>query len=142
MIIKKIGRGLKNDVVVDDPYVTKEVHCQIICDDNGTFRLIDSSRNGTIVNGRKIHHEEIKLQCNDIVKVGHALLAWQEYFPTSPIPPSQDIGSPGTGRGKIKKELEEKLAELERRLAEMRQKLSVYGPDSDCGLKCKALEQK
>ncbi len=142
MIIKTIGRGLKNDIVVNDPYVTKEIHCQIISDDKGTFRLIDSSRNGTIVNGRKIHHGEIKLQCNDIVKVGHTLLAWQEYFSVSSDKPLPLENPSGIRDDDSKKELEEKLARLEKELAEMKQKFPVYDPGTDYGQKYEALEQE
>jgi len=103
MKIIKIGRGSSNDVNIDDPFVSR-THCQIIQDDDGNFRLIDTnSGNGTFINGTK-RHGEVPLKTSDIVRIGNTTLPWQTYFnptipgggggltppPVPPIPPKPD----------------------------------------------------
>ena len=79
MKIIKIGRSSNNDVNVNDRFVSK-VHCQIIQDDNGNYRLIDTnSKNGTYINGTK-RHGEVRLNTSDIVRIGNTTLPWQTYF--------------------------------------------------------------
>lgn len=79
MKIIKIGRSSNNDVNINDALVSR-VHCQIIQDDNGNFRLIDAgSKNGTFVNGTK-RHGEVRLSTSDIVRIGNTTLPWQTYF--------------------------------------------------------------
>ena len=79
MKIVKIGRSSTNDVNVDDPNVSR-AHCQIIKDDYGNYTIIDTnSLNGTFVNGTK-RHGEVKLNPNDIVRIGNTTLPWQTYF--------------------------------------------------------------
>ena len=74
-----IGRSSQNDVVINDRNVSR-VHCQIIQDDTGNFRLLDfGSTNGTFVNGRKIIGE-IRLNSGDTIRVGNTTLPWQPYF--------------------------------------------------------------
>lgn len=79
MKIIKIGRSSSNDVNINDSSVSRS-HCQIIQDDYGNFRLIDTnSANGTFVNGVK-RHGEVKLNTSDIVRIGNTTLPWQTYF--------------------------------------------------------------
>lgn len=79
MKIIKIGRSSSNDVNIDDSLVSR-AHCQIIQDDKGNFRLIDTnSKNGTFVNGTK-RHGEVRLNTSDIVRIGNTTLPWQTYF--------------------------------------------------------------
>lgn len=79
MKIIKIGRRASNDVNINDPLVSR-IHCQIIQDDNGNFRLIDiNSKNGTFINGTK-RHGEVRLNTSDIVRIGNTTLPWQTYF--------------------------------------------------------------
>lgn len=100
MKIVKIGRSSSNDVNIDDKLVSR-AHCQIIQDDNGEFTIIDAnSLNGTFINGTK-RHGQVKLNPNDIVRIGNTTLPWQSYFtpddgvdtsgpfppPFPPIPP-------------------------------------------------------
>lgn len=95
MKIVKIGRSSTNDVIVDDP-TASAAHCQIIQDDYGKYTIIDTnSTNGTFVNGTK-RHGEVKLNPNDIVKIGNTVLPWQAYFanggggnkPPQPVKPN------------------------------------------------------
>lgn len=79
MNIVKIGRSSSNDVIIDDQLVSR-AHCQIIQDDNGNFRLIDTnSKNGTYINGTK-RHGEIRINISDIIRIGNTTLPWQSYF--------------------------------------------------------------
>lgn len=84
MKIVKIGRSRLNDVVIDNPSVD-EMHCYIIFDDNGKYSLINSSVNGTFVNGLNINRE-VALGENDIVRVGDVVLPWKSYFCNAPAP--------------------------------------------------------
>lgn len=82
MKIVKIGRDRSNDVNINDSLVSRS-HCQIIQDDRGEFRLIDTnSRNGTYINGTK-RHGEVLLKKTDIVRIGNTTLPWQTYFTIS-----------------------------------------------------------
>lgn len=90
MKIVKIGRSSSNDVNIDDPLVSR-AHCQIIQDDNGNFRLIDTnSKNGTYLNGTK-RHGEIRIKESDIIRIGNTTLPWQSYFYRL------EPGGPGSG---------------------------------------------
>ncbi|MCU0439669.1 MAG: FHA domain-containing protein [Raineya sp.] len=73
-----IGKSSHNQIIIQDPYVSKE-HLQITQDEQGNFFLEDlSSTNGTFVNGKKA--TSTILQLNDIVKIGDTILPWQSYF--------------------------------------------------------------
>ncbi len=79
MKIITIGRSSSNDVNINDPLVSRS-HCQIIQDDFGDFRLIDTnSSNGTFINGTQ-RHGEIRLNKSDIIRIGNTTLPWQTYF--------------------------------------------------------------
>ncbi len=78
MQIIKIGRSSSNDIVINDASVSR-IHCQIIRDDNGTFRIIDlNSANGTYING--VRRAEVTLNKSDIVRIGNTTLPWLSYF--------------------------------------------------------------
>lgn len=99
MQVVKIGRASGNDVIINDPKVSR-IHCQIIKEDNGTYRAIDlNSLNGTYVNGIK-RSGEIMLNESDIIRIGNSTLPWLNYFskdapagfpntPERPQPPLQ-----------------------------------------------------
>lgn len=79
MKVITIGRDLNNDVVINDPKVSRH-HLQVIQDDYGNFRIADfGSANGTFVNGQKISGE-MSLSSNDIVRIGNTTVAWKQYF--------------------------------------------------------------
>lgn len=79
MKVITVGRGSGNDVNIDDPSVSRS-HCQIIQDDYGQYRLVDTnSSNGTFVNGIK-RHGEVKLNKSDIIRIGNTTLPWRNYF--------------------------------------------------------------
>lgn len=79
MKVVSIGRDPNNDVVIDDPLVSRH-HLQIIQNENGTIMLEDSgSTNGTYVNGQRISGR-VRLFAKDVVKIGDTVLPWRSYF--------------------------------------------------------------
>lgn len=79
MKIVRIGRGENNDVIINDSLVSR-AHCQIIQDDQGYYRLIDTgSANGTYING-SLRRGEVILNKTDIIRIGNSTLPWQSYF--------------------------------------------------------------
>ncbi|MDR1552068.1 MAG: FHA domain-containing protein [Prevotellaceae bacterium] len=90
MKVITIGRNPANDIVINDPLVSRH-HCQIIQDDYGNFRLADfGSKNGTFVNGQKRNGESY-LQQGDIIRIGNTTLPWISYFSWSAVPPAPDF---------------------------------------------------
>jgi hypothetical protein len=62
-----IGRGSDNDVIVDDPQVSRH-HCQLKLQ-HGAYGFVDlQSRNGSSVNGQPV--EEIALADGDRIRIG------------------------------------------------------------------------
>lgn len=82
MIMKviTIGRSSEgNDIVIDDPMVSRH-HFQIIQMDDGSYRLADfGSSNGTYINGRKVTGE-VPLDRDDFVRVGNTIVRWRSCF--------------------------------------------------------------
>ena len=63
-----IGRAADNDVILDDPQVSRH-HCQLKLQ-HGAYGFVDlQSRNGSTVNGRRV--EEIALADGDRIRVGN-----------------------------------------------------------------------
>ena len=88
MRVVTIGRSSNNNIVINDGQVSRN-HCQIIQDNHGNFRLIDTnSANGTYVNGVR-RQGEVHLNQSDIIRIGNTTLPWQTYFG----------GNAGTGAG-------------------------------------------
>lgn len=81
MKIVRIGRSSDNDINLPaDDLKASRHHCQIIQEDDGSYTLVDvGSSNGTYVNGVK-RHGQVKLNPNDIIRVGNSTLPWQSYF--------------------------------------------------------------
>ncbi len=76
MKIIRYGSSSTNDVCINDIYVSRN-HCQII-KDGGNIQLVDTSKNGTYVNGTWVHGSSIRLNPTDIVRIGNTTLAWQQ----------------------------------------------------------------
>ena len=65
----KIGRDLQNNIVVDDPLVSR-FHAEMRARPDGRHELVDlGSRNGTFVNGRAV--DRAILEELDLVSTGH-----------------------------------------------------------------------
>lgn len=77
MKVITIGRSNQNDIIINDPHVSR-THAQIVISDNGNRSIVDcNSVNGTYVNNKKITGE-VTLTPGDTVKIGNTILAWQE----------------------------------------------------------------
>lgn len=78
MEIIRIGRE-NGDVIINNDDKVSRKHCEIIKDDRGNFKLVDYSKNGTLVNG-VLRKGEVKLKPTDIIQVGRTNLPWLNYF--------------------------------------------------------------
>ena len=79
MKVITIGRNSQNNVKINDPKVSRH-HCQIVQYDNGSYGIVDfGSTNGTYVNGQRIFGE-VRLNPNDVVRIGSNTLQWRRYF--------------------------------------------------------------
>lgn len=79
MKVITVGRSSNNDKVIrGDEYVSGN-HCRIVQYNNGAFGIVDTSRNGTFVNGKRIDGET-SLHKSDVVRIGNTTLCWYEWF--------------------------------------------------------------
>lgn len=78
MRVITIGRGPGNDIVIQDPKVSK-IHLQLVFNGNICSAVDLNSTNGTYVNGKKITGE-VCLQPNDTIRIGDTMLPWQTYL--------------------------------------------------------------
>lgn len=79
MKVINIGRSSSNDICIQDDFVSRK-HCQLIQDDRGNITIVDTnSKNGTYVNGMKLHGQ-VKLNKSDIVRIGNTTLPWRDYI--------------------------------------------------------------
>jgi hypothetical protein len=63
-----VGRAADNDVILDDPQVSRH-HCQLKLQ-HGAYGFVDlQSRNGSVVNGQRV--EEIALANGDRIRIGN-----------------------------------------------------------------------
>lgn len=82
MKVITIGRGQDNDIVINDPQISRN-HLQLIQKDDGTVSVVDlNSSNGTYVNGHRLNGEYI-LSKNDTILIGRTTLQWQKYVTIS-----------------------------------------------------------
>lgn len=70
-----IGRNEECDLVLYHPQISRR-HCEIIKDQNGVLILKDYSRNGTFVNGKKIHNSH-KLSSSDKIIIGPFIIPFK-----------------------------------------------------------------
>jgi pSer/pThr/pTyr-binding forkhead associated (FHA) protein len=69
-----IGRASDNDVIVDDPLVSRH-HCQLKLQ-HGAYGFADlGSRNGSYVNGQAV--SEIALGPGDMIQIGETTIEFQ-----------------------------------------------------------------
>jgi len=74
----RLGRSEDNDVVLDNPTVSR--HHAVITKTNEGFLILDNnSSNGTFINGIRVQGEA-RLKQNDILKLGTLLVPWMSYF--------------------------------------------------------------
>ena len=83
-----VGRGRENDIVVDDPYASRQ-HVQLRLR-FGNYMLFDiHSQGGTFVNEVKI--KEHLLRSGDVIRIGRTRLLYVEDDPTSEAPFDTEI---------------------------------------------------
>ncbi|MDR1594873.1 MAG: FHA domain-containing protein [Prevotellaceae bacterium] len=93
MKIITFGRHTNNEIVINDPKVSR-IHLQIIQDDNNNFTLVDlNSVNGTFVNGQRVTGE-VALNPNDTVRIGNTAIVWQDYFLQQADTPVNPVETP------------------------------------------------
>lgn len=94
MKVITVGRDSNgNDVVINDPTVSRH-HFQIVQNDDGSFCLADfGSTNGTYINGRKVSGE-VDLNEDDVVRVGNTTIPWKQYFTEDAIDSSPQVDKP------------------------------------------------
>ncbi len=79
MRVITFGRLSSNDVVINDPLVTREFHMKLYILDDGRYKVVDGSKNGTFVNGRKIPGESF-INRGDIIRIGNTTVPWENYI--------------------------------------------------------------
>ncbi|MGE0882201.1 MAG: adenylate/guanylate cyclase domain-containing protein [Blastocatellales bacterium] len=86
-----IGRELKNDLILDDPRVSR-VHATIFKVDGGVILRDLESGNGTFVNGHRIQPNlDFRLKEGDQVKMGSCTLTFQTADPLRTQVPSESF---------------------------------------------------
>jgi pSer/pThr/pTyr-binding forkhead associated (FHA) protein len=79
-----IGRALDNDIVIDDPRVSRH-HAQLRLR-HGHYMLYDTgSSGGTLVNNQPV--SEVILNAGDVISLAGAQIIFGEDRPTLPQPP-------------------------------------------------------
>ena len=91
-----IGRDAKNDIVIDNSYISG-IHAEIIKQADGHYELIDlKSSNGTYVNGQRIQRSKIK--GGDKIRFGQLDSRFRERAPKGTAPAVDvKLGSRGNG---------------------------------------------
>jgi hypothetical protein len=74
----RIGRDASNDIVLNDPSVSRN-HAELNIQGNTVFIRDIGSANGTFINGNRIY-DIYQLSEFDIVKLGNAILPWRNYI--------------------------------------------------------------
>ncbi len=78
--IVHIGRHSNNDIVIQDPMVSRE-HLQLRAQ-RGRYLLFDlSSTGGTLINGQPVHNAILKP--GDVVRIGQTVLIYNQDLPES-----------------------------------------------------------
>ena len=75
----KIGKASTNDVIINDPSVSREHLIVFIDDDKNVFITDLGSTNGTYVNGIQVK-ESVKLETLDVLRVGNSLVEWPRFL--------------------------------------------------------------
>lgn len=76
-----IGRELKNEVIIEDPRVSR-VHAVIVKSDDGVFLRDLESGNGTFVNGQRLAAmSDFRLKDNDEIQLGSSVMIFRKEDP-------------------------------------------------------------
>ena len=93
-----IGRDAKNDIVIDNTYISG-FHAEFIRQSEGNYILADlKSSNGTFVNGKRIERTPVK--GGDKIRFGQLDARFRERAPKGTAPRGADspLASRGAGR--------------------------------------------
>jgi pSer/pThr/pTyr-binding forkhead associated (FHA) protein len=100
-----LGRGLTNDLIVEDPYVDA-THARIMRDESGTFQIEDlGSVNGLVNGGGGKLQGPITLQPGAELRMGRTTLRFRD--PHEPVPPAlvdaaaQHVATLANGNGTV-----------------------------------------
>ena len=63
-----IGRDVQNDIVYKSPEVSSD-HAELV-EKDGQYTLVDHSKNGTFINGRRIHYSSCSVREGDSIVFG------------------------------------------------------------------------
>lgn len=70
----RVGRSMDSDICIQDPMVSKEMHCSVVYDEKGgLFYLVPGKGTITYLNQEMIQ-EAVKLQEGDKIKIGESVL--------------------------------------------------------------------
>jgi len=72
-----IGRGIKNDIILDEDYVSYE-HASVKKDNLKYFFTDKKSSNGSYVSGKSVKNETVELSLNDYIKIYNFLFLFKE----------------------------------------------------------------
>lgn len=90
-VVTSIGRSLENDIILDDPEISRR-HAQIRWR-HGRFVLFDlGSRAGCLVNEMPV--KECELNSGDVIRIGGAALVYGEEDVSSAPTPAESAGAP------------------------------------------------
>ena len=90
MQLYHIGRSRDNDIVIDNPSVSRK-HGQLYFDAGQAYIIDLESTNGTFVNGRRVHGKQ-PLTNSDVVRIGTQVFPWRNYLPQG----VQEVVEPST----------------------------------------------
>jgi pSer/pThr/pTyr-binding forkhead associated (FHA) protein len=78
MNIITIGRSPNNRIAINNQKVSTH-HAEIQIDDFGNYTLVDSSMNGTTINGREVHNSSVTIHRGDSIIFGKVVpLDWNQ----------------------------------------------------------------
>ena len=93
-----IGRGKHNDVVLDDPCVSRE-HARIYQEADGYFICDLKSKGGTFIQGHRLPAlHKIKLKTGTVITIGRNHLSLKSDVPKTSDPKQNDGDDPGAAK--------------------------------------------
>lgn len=84
MNVITVGKSASCDIVIDNQYVSR-VHGEISIVNNH-YMYRDTSKNGTVVNGRPVNNREVEVNPNDrILLANQVQLPWSQVYQLLPL---------------------------------------------------------
>lgn len=89
-----VGRGPSNDLVYNNGAVSTS-HALITFAEDGTIIYTDNSTNGTMINGRLVHHRGVYIKPGDVITLpGNILVSWSAIGARNPYSPIRSTPTP------------------------------------------------